>query len=162
MQNDKNVYDYILNKINSLLRDGIDYYNDKDNNQKEKLIKIYDLINETYDNKASFSFEKETFIDFEHSQENVALEVKALTDTFMKKVTDIKISVLNLQNNLSLYCNNDDKFFSTIDFREEIKQEKSDIVEPLLSKSESLLEVTDCLSDDNNKSLFDIFRKSNG
>lgn len=119
MYNDDKVYKYVIDSVNDILKQGISYYDDKDNELKNKLINLYDYINgkqsleETINEDVSVKKESnmiEPNITIDEGCCNVndasAKEISALTDSFMGKMTDIRISVLNLENDLSLYHSN--------------------------------------------------------
>ncbi len=49
MNDENNIYDYVISQINQLLKRGIDYYDLKDLDKQNKLITIYDYINNDSD-----------------------------------------------------------------------------------------------------------------
>ena len=117
MYKEDSVYDYIINSINNIITNGISYYADKDIDKLNCLMKIYDYINVDVESVIAIdndSDETEVVEDkivectqldnIMKANDQVAEQVKSLIDNFMSKITDIKINVLNLENDLSLYC----------------------------------------------------------
>lgn len=182
-----NVYKYVLSSINSILEHGIDYYNNLDDNLKNKLMDVYEFINkEIKDNDDTKSC---TLMIGESNSDKVTSntkEIKALTDSFMNKMTDIKISVLNLENNLSLYYSEEDTNIQ----EDHDDLEITGIIEPITKLNDDLettniiapisdvdiintetldIEKTEDMDDEslpntdagtgNNKSIFDIFKR---
>lgn len=97
MHSEDNVYNYVVESINKLLIHGIEFYNNKDKSLQNRLIDIYDYINN--DDQVEIVIEKdkekELPIDAVMPSNNQD-EINKLTKNFMNKMTDIKISVLNL------------------------------------------------------------------
>ena len=143
------VYEYIIDNINNLLEQGIDYYKD-DSNNRAKLISFYEYINEveTKENKFSGLLNSNNvvnkYIDY-NDIEKKTIEINALSDVFMNKLTDIKISVLNIENDLVIITKEEEKDLDA-----------TGIIKPI--------KVIDTIVDDssNDTSIFDIFRKRNG
>lgn len=117
MHKENNVYDYIINSINNIITNGISYYVDKDIDKINRLMDIYDYVNgdvesviaidndinceeEVVDDKIEECTQLDNIIKV---NDQVVEQVKRLTDDFMSKMTDIKINILNLENDLSLY-----------------------------------------------------------
>ena len=103
MENDR-IYKYVIDSINNIVKNGINYYSDKD----EKITgRLQDILN--YINNIPESTEKEKVDDTIESVNTEEFkaneELNEIIQNFMKKVTDIKISILNLENNLSNYYN---------------------------------------------------------
>lgn len=116
MHKEDNVYDYIINSMNNIITNGISYYADKDIDKINRLMDIYDYINRDIEPISDINNELDTVEDmmFEpvKKEDNIKLsnesmdKINTLLNTFMSKITDIKIAVLNLENDLSLYYNN--------------------------------------------------------
>ena len=103
MENDR-IYKYVIDSINNIVKNGINYYSDKD----EKITgRLQDILN--YINNIPESTEKEKVDDTIESVNTEEFkaneELNEIIQNFMKKVTDIKISILNLENDLSNYYN---------------------------------------------------------
>ncbi len=103
MENDR-IYKYVIDSINNIVKNGINYYSDKD----EKITgRLQDILN--YINSIPESTEKEKVDDTIESVNTEEFkaneELNEIIQNFMKKVTDIKISILNLENDLSNYYN---------------------------------------------------------
>lgn len=114
MYKEDSVYDYIINSINNIITNGISYYADKDIDKLNCLMDIYDYINGNVESIIDIDHEELDIIDDKIEEriqldnimkvnDHVAEQVKSLTDDFMSKMTDIKINILNLENDLSLY-----------------------------------------------------------
>lgn len=140
------VYEYIIDNVNNLLEQGIDYYKD-DTINRAKLIRYYEYINEVKEETNNTSEVLECNCSNTCIKEENTIRIRDLSDSFMNKLTNIKISVLNLENDLSLYYKeeNDDK---------KIDLDATGVIKPI--KIESIIEET---SDDSSTSIFDIFRK---
>ncbi len=114
MHKEDNVYDYIINSINNIITNGISYYADKDIDKINRLMDIYDYINDYEEPIIDINHGLNTIedINIDPTEGDIIIsdeskgEIKALIDDFMSKMTDIKIAVLNLENDLSLYYNN--------------------------------------------------------
>lgn len=112
MHREDNVYDYIINSMNNIITNGISYYADKDKNKLNHLMHIYDYINSDIESIIDINNEVNTIEDMETETTSIELRddfidvIKPFVDKFMSKMTDIKIAVLNLENDLSLYYNN--------------------------------------------------------
>ncbi len=97
MDEEDKVYKYLLSNINMLLQEGISYYEQKDINLKNKLIDFYDYIN----NDGNFEVVVEK--DIHDSKEDVNEtddNVKKMASSFMDRLTNIKISLLNIDNDI--------------------------------------------------------------
>lgn len=112
MHREDNVYDYIINSMNNIITNGISYYADKDKSKLNHLMHIYDYINSDIESIIDINNEVNTIEDIKVETTSIELHddfidvIKPLVDKFMSKMTDIKIAVLNLENDLSLYYNN--------------------------------------------------------
>lgn len=95
MHRNTDVFNYVIDHINSVLKHGIEYYSDKDQSLKDELIGIYDYINNDDNVDVVIDIKKETPVQDIPSASSTE-EVKKLANSFMDKMADIKISVLNL------------------------------------------------------------------
>ena len=136
MHKEDSVYDYIINSINNIITNGISYYSDKDIDKINHLMDIYDYINGNIDTIIDIDTEEELDIADDKIEElskfdniiqindQIAEQVKRLTDDFMNKMTDIKINILNLENDLSLYYDStSDDVIKEVEIRSEITDE---------------------------------------
>ena len=103
MENDR-IYKYVIDSINNIVKNGINYYSDKDEKITGRLQDILNYINNipesTEKEKVDDTIESVNTEEFEANE-----ELNEIIQNFMKKVTDIKISILNLENDLSNYYN---------------------------------------------------------
>ena len=97
----KEVYDYVIDSINTKLNNGIEYY--KDNEElKAKLVDIYDYIN----NQQEEYVQVEVFPEDEQKTDNneeTAKEIKGLIKSFLNKQSRIKADALNLERSIPNY-----------------------------------------------------------
>ena len=81
------IYEFIINNINNLLTQGINYYDTKDEKLKMKLISIQEFINDNQE-KPIDNLKKDDKLD------NLP-QIEKLASDFINKMLDLKISVLN-------------------------------------------------------------------
>ena len=92
-----NVYNYVLDSLNNILKNGIEYYDGKDKEIYNKLLMISEFIKDNSDISEEVIIKEEKCIDIHNP---VIEEV----NKYLDKVSKINIEVLNI--NKSLYINN--------------------------------------------------------
>ena len=92
-----NVYNYVLDSLNNILKNGIEYYDGKDKEIYNKLLMISKFIKDNSDISEEVIIKEEKCIDIPNP---VIEEV----NKYLDKVSKINIEVLNI--NKSLYINN--------------------------------------------------------
>ena len=92
MHKENTVYAYIIDDINKTLNHGTDYYEGKDKVIQNKLIEIYDFINNS-DNA-------EVVIDdnLKNKEPVNKVDVSKLSKAFIDKMINIKIALYNIDN----------------------------------------------------------------
>jgi len=126
MPKEDSIYEYIVNSINNIITNGISYYADKDSDKLNRLLDIYDYINDDAvaiidiesnnieENNVDEAVEELPVIETIepkvekkiNDDSTIVQEVSDIMDDFLSKMSDIKIAVLNLENDLSLYYDN--------------------------------------------------------
>lgn len=163
MDNDKNIYDYVINSMNNILKNGIEYYKDKNKDIYKRLLDIHEYINHDF----VFEFEK-TKVNNEIS-EQVTHDRDIISDEllsdYMKKIMDIKISILNLENDLSLYHKYSDNIEfveNKINYNEVLEFNKPIEIKEDIKEIEYKEEVEYCdeFNPNEKKSLLGLFKKS--
>ena len=93
----KEVYDFIIDSINTKLNKGIEYY--KDNEElKNRLVDIYNYINNQHE-----EYVQDKTIPEGDNNEESAKEIKGLIKSFINKQTRIKAAALNLEKDIPHY-----------------------------------------------------------
>lgn len=114
MDSENNVYDYVVENINNILTHGIEYYTNRNDILKNKLLNFYEYIN---DEDMEIVIDKETPIEVDNvsipqtsnevkpSLDNPAkekLNIKELTEEFINKMINIKLSLLKIDSDDSI------------------------------------------------------------
>ena len=102
MHKENNIYNCVIDSVNNILQNGIDYYVDKSDEYCNKLKEIYEYVN----TKEPVVESNNTKV-IKHINSNIPKEVYTSLNDYINKILDIKISVLNLENDYELYHNYD-------------------------------------------------------
>ena len=159
MYDEKNVYNYVVSSMTNILNNGIEYYSDKNSEIYVRLLEIKRFINQEVKFK-SIDEEKPKKVEKKVVKTNIVDERnvvdKDLLDGFMKKIMDIKISVLNLETDLPLYYNYRDSSLEEDNIKKELLS-----TEDIEVKEEPVInEIHNDTFKKNNKPLLDLFKKN--
>ncbi len=133
MYNENNIYNCALESVNNILQNGIDYYCDKNSIYYNKLKEIYDYVNKNIE-----PTKYNIIPEYKSKKNNLPDEVYTLLNNYINSILEIKVSVLNLEDDSDLYyniCNFEEKkdnskeeVISTQTFDEENNSLKNDNV----------------------------------
>ena len=163
MDNEKNIYDYVITSMNNILDNGLNYYSDKNDSIYDRLADIKNYINKDFE----FKVEEKESQKIETTNDNMSsVSDSKIFDDYKKKIMDIKISLLNLETDLPLYYKYDDSNEDVVD-EEKIKVEIEESVEPAEEiiddvKEEPVIDTEvheDVFVNKGDKSLLDLFNK---
>lgn len=124
-----NVYNYVLDSLNNILDNGLDYYKDKNEELYNRLEQISNYVKDNYlatENNIVEETNKVLYYDIPDS-------VYDILRKFMNKIAQINIDVLKIESNKSIYY-------------EENTYVKSK--EPLIEIEEEFTEQSKCCSTD--------------
>ena len=91
------VYNYVLDSLNNILKNGIEYYDGKDKDIYNKLLMISEFIKDNSNIPEEVVIPEKKCID-------ISNPIKEEVNKYLDKVSKINIEVLNI--NKSLYINN--------------------------------------------------------
>ena len=101
MNEDKLVYDYIVNSISSTLNNGIDYYSNKNSLIVNRLKETLKFVNEPILFLNEIEELNTNKLYDEAINPELHKEVEEMINLFINKLSSIKISILNLEDNVS-------------------------------------------------------------
>lgn len=107
MYNENNIYNCALESVNNILQNGIDYYCDKNSIYYNKLKEIYDYVNKNIE-----PTKYNIIPEYKSKKNNLPDEVYTLLNNYINSILEIKVSVLNLEDDSDLYynvCNYEEK-----------------------------------------------------
>lgn len=157
MYNEK-IYDYVIESINNILVNGIEFYGKEENIFEQKLKDMYEYINSNKDITKDESIE---LVNRNFAKKvNMPDRVYKLITEYLRRVSDIKISILNLEDDLTLYHSNVIEFNNKSN-DQDISSKTNDNMnmDDNKMKSESVCNIdVDSITNDNKKSILDLFR----
>ena len=133
MNSKDSVYKFIIDNMNSVLDDGIYYYDTVDIDIKEKLLNIKEYINnidnvEEIEELVEEIIEEETVIEELHKVEIDYTKINSLSKNYINKITDLKVSILNLESKIPQYQIEDDIIYQELSF-DKVSEEKESVEE---------------------------------
>lgn len=130
-----NIYNYVLDSLDNILKNGLDYYENVDEELYDKLNQISNYIkdNSKLEKQEIVVSNKEENIKYD----NIPNKVLDITKAFIKKVTEINIAVINLESDRCLYYGENKK---EVSLGQETKLEETSSSDNSIIAYEEILE----------------------
>lgn len=121
MNSKDSVYKFIIDNINSVIDDGIYYYDTIDEDIKDKLMNIKDYINnidkvEEIEELVEDNDEVKEIVEELPQIEMDFSKINSLSKNYINKITDLKVSILNLESKIPQYQIEDDILYQELSF----------------------------------------------
>lgn len=121
MNSKDSVYKFIIDNINSVIDDGIYYYDTIDEDIKDKLKNIKDYINnidkvEEIEELIEDNDEVKEIVEELPQIEMDFSKINSLSKNYINKITDLKVSILNLESKIPQYQIEDDILYQELSF----------------------------------------------